>query len=81
MDSFAQRVKKLREMRGYTQIGLTEKSGMHEMTIQFHEYGTRRPKPGLLPKLAEALEVDEAFLQPAVTDMTLVLCPLLHDMI
>lgn len=81
MDSFAQRVKKLREMRGYTQKGLAEKAGMHEMTIQFYEYGTRRPKPEQLPKLAEALGVDVAFLQPAVTDTPMALCALLYDLI
>lgn len=81
MDSFAQRVKKLREMRGYTQKGLAEKAGMHEMTIQFYEYGTRRPKPEQLPKLAEALGVDVAFLQPAVTDTPMALCALVYDLI
>lgn len=80
MDSFAQRIKKLREMRGYTQKQLAEKAGIHEMSIQFYEYGTRRPKPEQLPKLAEALDVDIAYLQPTVTDTPLALLALLFDL-
>lgn len=79
MDSFAQRIKKLREMRGYTQKQLAEKAGIHEMSIQFYEYGTRRPKPEQLPKLAEALDVDVAYLQPTVMDTPLALLALLFD--
>lgn len=66
-------------MRGYTQKQLAEKAGIHEMSIQFYEYGTRRPKPEQLPKLAEALDVDVAYLQPTVMDSPLSLLALLFD--
>lgn len=81
MDNFGQRIKKLREMRGYTQKALAQKAGIHEMTIQFYEYGTRNPKPEQLQKLAEALEVDIAFLRPACIDTPMALYALLFDLV
>jgi len=64
-DSVAIRLKNIRELKGFTQRQLAEKAGMGEVQIQMYEYGTRKPKAAALQKLAFALEVDVAFLQPS----------------
>lgn len=68
MDSIADRIKKIREIRNYTQKVLAEKSGIHEVQIQMYEYGTRTPKIAQLQKIANGLGVDIAFLQPTHYD-------------
>ena len=68
MDTFAQRIRKLRELRGYTQKELAKRAGMNEITIQFYEYGTRNPKPEQVQKLADALLVHVNFLRDSVVN-------------
>lgn len=81
MDTIGQRIKKLREIRGYTQKQLAQKAQVHEMTIQFYEYGTRKPKVEQLEKLAVALDIDIAFLQPSKTDSPRAILALVFDLI
>ena len=65
MNPFSKRLKRIREIRGYTQKELAEKSGINVVTIQFYEYGTRHPRDEQLKKLAEALLVHISFLRSA----------------
>ena len=78
---FPQRIKMLREMRGITQKKLADNAGVHEMTVQFYEYGRRKPQPGQLSKLAEALNVDIAYLQPVELSTRFSLLALLFDFV
>ena len=81
MNTVGQRIRKLREMRGYSQKFLAEKAGIHEVSLQYYEIGKRHPKADQLEKLSIALEVDMAFLQPAVTDTPMALLALLFDLV
>ena len=81
MDSIGQRIRKIREMRNFTQKALAEKAQMHEVTLRYYEIGVRKPKPDQLQKLAEALEVDIAFLYPTKTDTPMALYALLFDLV
>lgn len=76
-----QRIKKMRKLRGYTQRKLAVKAGLNEITIQFYEYGTRRPKAEQLHKLADALEVDVSFLMPRGLDTPAAFYSLLFDLV
>lgn len=78
--SVGQRIRKIREMRGWTQQYTADKSGIHKMLLQKYEYGSRHPKPEQLQKLATAFEIDIAFLQPSTTDTRLALYALLFDL-
>ncbi len=51
------RLKKLREVRGWTQKSLAEKVGVSRNTIARLEVGNRRPSLQLLERLAKALKV------------------------
>ena len=81
MDSVGQRIRKLRELRGYSQKSLAQKAGIHEISLQFYELERRHPKVEQLEKIAMALEIDIAFLQPAKTDSPLALYALLFDLV
>lgn len=77
---FPKRIRLLREMRGLTQKQLAVSSGVHEMSVQFYEYGTRKPKPEQLSKLAEGLGVDVSYLQPVELSTRYSLLALLFDL-
>lgn len=81
MATVAQRIRTLRELRGWTQKYLAEKAGMHEVLLQNYEYGNRSPRPEQIQKLSQALEVDIAFLQPARLDTPMALYALLFDLV
>lgn len=54
---FAERLKEVRQKRGYTQSRLYEISGVHNKVIAKYESGNFLPNADNLKKLAEALEV------------------------
>lgn len=56
------RLKELREARNLTQAGLSELSGVPQPTISRIESGTGAIDLGVLERLANALDVDAAFL-------------------
>ncbi|WP_312159424.1 helix-turn-helix transcriptional regulator [Oscillibacter sp.] len=67
MNIIGQRIKKIRELRGWTQKYLAQRAEIHEMLLQKYEYGTRNPREDQLKKIAEALLVHVNFLRdPAV---------------
>jgi transcriptional regulator with XRE-family HTH domain len=81
--TIASRIKKIREIKKLTQKQLAEKANMGEVQVQKYEYGIIKPKAAQLARLAYALEVDVAFLQPSkmVTENSIlaVLYDLLED--
>ena len=58
-NSFAQRLRKLREKAGFTQEQLAELIGVHEATIRRWELSQRQPRLEEIKKLAEALNLPE----------------------
>lgn len=68
MDTVGQRIKRIREIRGRTQKELASILGIHSMTMQSYELGYRHPSQEKLENIANALDVDIAFLQPSKLD-------------
>ena len=62
-------LKRWRNVRGQSQWGLAEKSGVGYASIARIETGRQDPTVGMLTKLAEALEIDvvDFFTAPAKT--------------
>lgn len=56
----AEKLKKIRKERGFTQKRLAEKAGLAEVTIRQYESGKREPKFKMVEKLAKALEISAA---------------------
>lgn len=56
----AEKLKKIRKERGFTQKRLAEKAGLAEVTIRQYESGKREPKYETVEKLAKALEISAA---------------------
>lgn len=56
-NSVGERIKKIREIRGFSQKQLGELTGIHEVLIRRYEYGDRNPKTPQLQKIADALDV------------------------
>ncbi len=59
---FAERLVKLREIRGLTQSKLAKKANISSRAIQYYENGERQPKGDNLIKLANALDIPESAL-------------------
>lgn len=81
MDSVGNRMRKIREMRGWTQKYVAERAGLHVVSYQYYELGTRNAKPDTLQRIADALEVDIAFLYPTKTNSPMSLLALLFDLL
>lgn len=56
----AEKLKKIRKERGFTQKRLAEKAGLAEVTIRQYESGKREPKFKMVEKLTKALEISAA---------------------
>jgi uncharacterized Tic20 family protein/DNA-binding transcriptional regulator YiaG len=56
-DFFSQRIKDLRNRKGFSQEGLSEKTGLSLRTIQRIEKGKTQPRGDSLKRLAKAFEV------------------------
>ena len=57
-EKLAQKIKALRNRKGYSQAELSEKTGLSLRTIQRIENGETEPRGDSLKRLAEALDVD-----------------------
>ena len=80
MGAVGRRIKKIREIRGWTQKELASILGMHEMTVQSYELGYRHPKQDQIKRVAEALDIDTTFLQPAKQDTSNAILALMFDL-
>ena len=58
MEAIATRLRMIREMRGYTQVEVAKKAGIHVVLYRQYEGGTKNPKEEQLDKIAKALLVD-----------------------
>jgi transcriptional regulator with XRE-family HTH domain len=58
----AQRLKTLRENKGYKQIFIAEKVGIKSNTLSGYESGARRPDAEILAKLADIYEVSTDYI-------------------
>jgi transcriptional regulator with XRE-family HTH domain len=61
---FGERVRKLREARGFSQEDLGFRAGLHRTHISFVERAKRSAKLETIEKIARALEVEPAALMP-----------------
>ena len=55
--AIAERIKKLRQERNWTQATLAEKMGIHQKQISAYERGVNLPSTDILIKLAESFDV------------------------
>ena len=61
-------LKALREEAALTQVELAESCGVSEMTVYYWEQGQKRPRPGNVRKLAEALHTTRKTILEAVQE-------------
>lgn len=80
MKTVAQRIKKIREMRKWTQVYAAKQAGMHERALQNYELGLRNPKEEQIHKLAVAFGVDLDFFYPRPMNTQQALFAILLDM-
>lgn len=80
MIEIGKRIKKIREMRKWSQAYAAKQAGMHERALQNYELGLRNPKEEQLYKLAVGLGVDLAFFYPRPMDTPRALFAVLLDM-
>ena len=80
-DVFRERLKKARELRGWSQAELGEKAGMPGSSIAHFETGTRKPSFESLRRLANALQITTDYLLGRVDSPDLALAgdPLFRD--
>lgn len=62
MATIAERIKKALKLRGMKQIELSERTGISKSSISTYLSGEYEPKQANIMKIAQALEVDEAWL-------------------
>jgi transcriptional regulator with XRE-family HTH domain len=60
--TMAQRLKMLREKKGYKQNFIAEKVGIKSNTLSGYESGARRPDPEILAKLGDIYEVSTDYI-------------------
>ena len=65
MVSTAEKIRYIREIRGLSQQAVADAAHMNVALYKQYEYGIRNPKNDQLQKLAQALNVDIAFLYPS----------------
>ena len=70
MQSIGDKIRDLRERKGWTQDDLAEAAGIHRVTIAKYEAGKVEPKSTSLSRLAAALEVEAGFLLGESDKMT-----------
>ena len=63
--AFGLRVRKFRTEHGYSQEALAKKTGIHRTYIGGIERGERNPTLLMIHRIADALEIDPAFLLTA----------------
>jgi transcriptional regulator with XRE-family HTH domain len=67
-DSFPERLKAARELRGMSQAGLADKAGLPATSISHFESGARKPSFDNLRLLSDALHVTADYLLGRVSD-------------
>lgn len=80
MDTVGQRIKRIRKMRRWTQKELAERASIHVISLKNYELNNKLPKYDQLLKLADALEIDIAFLQPTKLDTSNAILALIFDL-
>ena len=80
MDTVGKRIKRIRKIRGWTQKELAERAGINLFSLKSHELNNKMPKYEQLLKLADALEIDVAFLQPKKLDTPNAILSLIFDL-
>lgn len=80
MDTVGKRIKRIRKIRGWTQKELAERAGINLFSLKSHELDNKIPKYEQLLKLANALEIDVAFLQPVKLDTNNAIAALLFNL-
>ena len=81
MDTIGERIKKIRQLKGVTQLVISDKAGINAALYRQYECGDRTPKVAQLQKIADALEIDITFLQPTRYDTPSAIFASLFDMI
>lgn len=79
--TIGERLKTIRNYRGWTQATVSQKAKINNALYRQYECGDRIPKLKALIKIASALEVDIAFLQPSKMDSPMAILALLFDLI
>lgn len=69
-DPFRERLRAVREQRGYSQEDLAKRAGMQPSAVSHFETGARKPSFDNLRRLADALEVTTDYLLGRVADST-----------
>ena len=80
MDTVGKRIKRIRNIRGWTQRELAERAGIHIISLKNYELNNKSPRYEQLEKLANALEIDIAFLQPAKLGTNNAILALIFDL-
>lgn len=80
MDTISMRLKKIRSIKKLTQAEVSSKAGIGASLYRQYECGNRVPKLGALKKIATALDVDVAFLQPLKTDTPMSILALIFNL-
>ena len=52
-----ERIKYLRETKGFTQVELARRIGIHSVSLSRYERGEEIPNEAMIQKIADALEV------------------------
>lgn len=81
MDSIGKRIKKVRAIKKLIQAEVSNKAEISASLYRQYECGDRVPKQEALQKIAKALDVDVAFLQPLKTDTPMSMLALMFNLI
>lgn len=79
MNISGERLRKIREARGYSQKYVAKQAGIHEVLYRRYEYGERSPSEDTLQKIASVLGVVPAVLESNQTKIFSALSAFLYD--
>lgn len=79
--TIAERIRDIRKYRNMTQEEVAQRAGMSGSMYRQYECEMRIPKREALGKIAEALEVDIAFLQPSKEQTPMSILGLLYNLL
>ena len=80
MNIIAENIARRRKELGMTQKELAERASIHVISLKNYELNNKLPKYDQLLKLADALEIDIAFLQPTKLDTSNAILALMFDL-
>ena len=81
MDTVGTRIKKIREIRGYSQKYVADKIGIHVTLLQQYERGLKKPKEEQLQKIADALLVHADFLRLPKVDSPEAVLAMIYELL